>query len=116
MIDREKLIELLDDNVQCGGVLGIDSCDTCSYRYNANCYTLAIVDHLISNGVTVQKWIPVSERLPEDCDVVLCHMGFDTTTMQWDGRSKLWVNLFTDYEVNVVTHWMPLPEPPKECE
>ena len=24
-----------------------------------------IADHLISNGVTVQEWIPVTERLPE---------------------------------------------------
>lgn len=33
-----------------------------------------ITDHLIANGVTVQRWIPVEERLPEnEVDVlVLC--------------------------------------------
>ena len=24
-----------------------------------------IADHLIANGVTIQKWIPVTERLPK---------------------------------------------------
>ena len=49
---REKLLKLLDNNAQCNGVLGIDSCDTCPYRYRQNCYTHALVDHLIKNGVT----------------------------------------------------------------
>lgn len=25
-----------------------------------------IADHLIANGVTIQKWIPVTERLPQE--------------------------------------------------
>lgn len=48
------------------------------------------------------KWIPVTERLPEKCKTVL---GYD---------------LFNDvdeygytYPVKTVTHWMPLPHPPK---
>ena len=101
---REKLIELLDE--------------TFDKQYDRNLVITArnTADHLISNGVTLQKWIPVSERLPEHGAIVLCHMSFDVATMQWDGHSRLWVSLFSDYEVNVVTHWMPLPEPPKECE
>jgi hypothetical protein len=50
---REKLTKLLDDNIQCSGVLGIDSCDTCPYRYIANCFTSAVVEHLLKNGVTI---------------------------------------------------------------
>lgn len=50
---REKLFEILGDNAQCNGVLGIESCDTCPHKYEENCYTAAIVEHLIANGVTV---------------------------------------------------------------
>ena len=44
---REKLVELLRDVQYLGGL------------------EEKIADHLIINGVTVQEWIPVTERLPE---------------------------------------------------
>ena len=49
MSDRDKLIELIKESV--GGC--------------ATYWASLIADHLIANGVTVQQWIPVSERLPE---------------------------------------------------
>ena len=66
-----------------------------------------------------QRWIPVSERLPEDGKPVwVCtiwneqHSGFLI-----DG---VWVGLFRDFREGEITHWMPLPEPPivygKVCE
>ena len=69
-----------------------------------------IADHLIANGVTVQQWIPVTERLPEkNTDVLIYnieeYMGTDFLTK--DGK---W---FWNEELPP-THWMPLPEPPKE--
>ena len=45
---REKLVELLDIIIQPGQKTLGD-----------------IADHLIANGVTVQEWISVTERLPE---------------------------------------------------
>ena len=58
-----------------------------------------------------QRWIPVSERLPEDGKPVwVCtiwneqHSGFLI-----DG---VWVGLFRDFREGEITHWMPLPEPP----
>ena len=64
------------------------------------------------------KWIPVTERLPEDMDWVLCAsidgvvhiLRYDYITDDWDvfGRQN------TCYRTGFVTHWMPLPEPPKE--
>ena len=53
---REKLVELLDTN--------------CGYVDEVEAEVLA--DHLISNGVTVQEWIPVDDRLPEEGESVLC--------------------------------------------
>ena len=115
MSDREKLIELM---VEARGICLASDCTKCDYNANtAMCdYTLAI-DHLISNGVTVHKWIPVSERLPEHGDVVLCYMSFDEQRiLQWDECAAWWNGYGEDHEKNEVTHWMPLPEPPKECE
>ena len=58
-----------------------------------------------------QRWIPVSERLPEDGKPVwVCtiwneqHSGFLI-----DG---VWVGLFRDFREGEITHWMPLPESP----
>ena len=59
-----------------------------------------------------QRWIPVSERLPEDGKPVwVCtiwneqHSGFLI-----DG---VWVGLFRDFREGEITHWMPLPELPE---
>lgn len=69
------------------------------------------------------EWISVKERLPEkdeeyyrrnDCwpeYIVMIAEGIVPTTLEWDGES--WSD---DYDCYNVTHWMPLPEPPKEEE
>ena len=66
MSDREKLIELLED---AGEMLAVDEAVAAELSGCESGWikdkTGFIVDYLISNGVTVQKWIPVSERLPE---------------------------------------------------
>jgi hypothetical protein len=115
MTDREKLISIISD------------CRT----YVANMTILA--EHLLANGVTFQKWIPVSERLPEiggiylvavkykyefekeynyDTDVATYHFGFDCTYI--DGCWNTYVDWDEGQQYIHVTHWMPLPEPPKE--
>ena len=74
-------------------------------------------DHLIANGVTVQKWIPVSEPPKEmGCYIV--------TVKHWlDGKPVIvyafwnsvdWLTPIKREEITPrVTHWMPLPEPAK---
>ena len=92
MNETEQLIDLLFDTVF------MDYKETAKF--------------LIANGVTVQKWIPVSERLPEKYKEVLVHRltGCEVTCCI-DTKNRKW---FGDeiccYDV---THWMPLPEPPK---
>ena len=65
----------------------------------------------VGNGVTVQEWISVKDRLPEENGIYLTfnkkrqyefHM-FQTGKRMWQG---IW-------EEDGVTHWMPLPQPPK---
>ena len=65
------------------------------------------------------KWISVEERLPEHLyDMCLiCADGFiEVATWALD-KHKMCTWFFVDGEYEVgVTHWMPLPEPPKEEE
>ena len=71
---------------------------------------------LIDNGVTVQEWISVNDRLPEEkvnCIVHYKHAYCDNDdywaigTCFYDGE-KFQIGL-----AYKVTHWMPLPQPPK---
>lgn len=67
---------------------------------------------------TVPRWIPVTERLPEAGKRVLCYCRaniYEVMKMRTDGD---WVHndqvYDSTYMGKFVTHWMPLPEPPKE--
>ena len=68
------------------------------------------------------EWVSVEERLPEiGTEVLICDI-FDTRNYMdvwsleddedgdavWEDKNGNW------YSVDEVTHWMPLPEPPKE--
>ena len=76
-----------------------------------------IADHFISNGVTVQEWISVKDRLPECRVPVLTYgrkgavgIGFvQPTSATDDGK----VYFYARYGDSLPTHWMPLPQPPK---
>ena len=97
---REKLIDLIIDAKRTDPETGS--------------FTEHLADHLIANGVTVQKWIPVTERLPEDARTVLA-VDLDGTiaTAYYVGR---W-HSGGDLDENTVIGWMPLPSPPtcKTC-
>ncbi len=68
-----------------------------------------------------QAWIPVTERLPEpETDVLtFCRGCIDILTYRYNRRGNVcfmfrdecgyWKETFVE-----ITHWMPLPEPPKE--
>ena len=68
----------------------------------------------------VQRWIPVSERLPEVDTRVEIFGGFEQTThighyrehaTQWDSEDGCY---WHGKNFGLITHWRPLPEPPEE--
>lgn len=80
-----------------------------------------------------RRWIPVTERLPEDDGEYLVlgnYFGWWNAVLMFakDGRRvdeydfrERWENVWYDFDrdcghfiYSYVTHWMPLPEPPKE--
>ena len=112
---RKKLVELLDIIIQPGQKTLGD-----------------IADHLISHGVTVQEWISVDDRLPEDsgCYLVVYRDKYNgSISIAFDMYVKCnvgewWESEFacditkqflraTRLQEQEVTHWMPLPQPPK---
>ena len=107
---REKLIELIEQEYYCS----IEE----------------LADHLIANGVTLDnqvsssKWIPITERLPDTqgYDWVLAQITFIPDCLFGvpvvsELRNGVWYDL-DDRKIEAhgsvkVTHWMPLPQPPK---
>lgn len=63
----------------------------------------------------VQKWIPVTERLPDNiCPVLVVLEGLRAVFLGWYQDEKWWsVGAGSRPFTQKVTHWMPLPEPPK---
>lgn len=57
------------------------------------------------------RWISVKERMPEDGKNVLAYEGGGFFYIDWCVEGE-WV--IAGQSCGVVTHWMPLPEPPKE--
>ena len=91
----------------------------------------SLVDYLLTNGVTVRKWISVAERMPdlnddkwEDEDGSTC--SFEVTDWVW-GITAEKMQVRVRYETGpvfqgwyeedgktwVITHWMPLPPEPE---
>ena len=91
-----------------------------------------IADYLIGNGVTVQEWISVDDKLPE---VVSIQKGYRSTVkksirvlcvcVQKSGKTMVkegYCEWYNDYQeprwkipgtIDEVTHWQYLPQPPK---
>lgn len=123
---KKKLVELLKTSPTRNGYTDLED----------------IADHLIANGVTMQEWISVDDRLPENSkkEGAFCPRYFVMTkygeSFGWyNPNYKSWFVLFwfftdrllekeIDFERadvpkvvkvqdGVVTHWMPMPLPPK---
>lgn len=73
-----------------------------------------LIDHAkpVTDNNVGCKWIPVSKRLPEDEYTVLvtCGKGYRPFIARYDHVWKRWKVSHTLR----ITHWMPLPNPPKE--
>ena len=80
-------------------------------------FTEYLADHLISNGVTVQEWVSVEDRLPEVGGYVVCIAKRNPFSMFMPMVARIekngWVNPITEQYISEVTHWMPMPNPPK---
>ena len=114
---REKLIKLIKNGVPCPDgrdPLG-EYCDTCHYSESADCSNERLADYLISHGVTVQEWISVDERLPQNFVSVLGYMTdageFPPVRECYTVGNAFFFPALDD--VHPVSHWCEMPQPPK---
>ena len=65
----------------------------------------------------VQEWISVKDRLPDAGGYVVCIAKRNPFSrfmpMVAIIKKNGWVNPITEQYISEVTHWMPIPEPPK---
>ena len=93
-----------------------DAIEKLSMRLHGDEAAIAGMKREIERMVVTDKlrWIPVTERLPEAGERVLCYCRaniYEVMKMRTDGD---WVyDTNHVYMHSFVTHWMPLPEPPK---
>ena len=122
---HEKLVELIGEAQR-------------PYAQNGYCYfrgLSAIVDYLIANGVTIQEWVPVTQRRPDEeldviraaysyaykCFIVIRSCVDPTRTYidrgyyesSNDGSKWRFLDSNTIDVSDRVTHWMPMPAKPK---
>ena len=100
---REKLVELITE---------FYGCDPMYYNVDA----LAIADYLVNNGVTVQEWISVKDRLPEE--KVNCIVRYKHAYCDNDDYWAIGICFYDGEKFRIdlsykVTHWQYLPTPPK---
>ena len=97
---REKLVELIE-----------------SARYWGSNTSEEIAENLIGHGVTVQEWISVDDELPEVGGYVVCIAKRNPFSRFMPMAARIekngWVNPITEQYILDVTHWMPMPNPPK---
>jgi hypothetical protein len=79
--------------------------------------------HMDDLAALMPRWIPVSERLPEQKATIGKHVfsadvlgteGFTFRRAYYNYTAKVWLDGNEKQEWPEITHWMPLPEPPKE--
>lgn len=89
-------------------------CNNPSWKwFPNNAEMFKLIDYLIAHGVTVQEWISVKDRLPDKRGEYLCYYKFepdspDVVCENTYQGSGLWLS-----EMDKVTHWQPMPQPPK---
>ena len=96
---REKLVEIIQNSV--GGC--------------ARHWAEVVADGLLANCVTVQEWISVDERIPQNFVSVLGYMTdageFPPVRECYTVGNEFFFPALGD--VHPVSHWCELPKPPK---
>ena len=103
---REKLVEILKQAPFEGKVLD-------EWWFEEKIAKIA--DYLVSHSVTVQEWISVDERLPENFISVL---GYMTDAGEFPPVRECYTvgNVFffpALGDIHPVSHWREMPQPPK---
>ena len=114
-IKKEELAETvrrnLMPNVDADGTVSVESAER---------YFLKLIEDASTADVAQQKWIPVTEPpKKKGCYLVAGNYCWEGKPVAreavWNGNG--WLSCYDKHPIKPpVTHWMPLPQPPKEGE
>ena len=106
---RKKLVKIVCDAMESDGCIG--------HCNHSPCFEVErVVNALIANGVTVQEWISVKDRLPKDDSDVLAYsrIGEESRIYPACYSNGVWFDcVFNAPATDTTTHWMPMPNSPK---
>lgn len=117
-----KTPEEIKKGLACCAKSSEEACEHCPYendceRFEAGNLYRDALSYINQLEARVPKWISVKERLPEDYKdvlVIVRNNGALFTIIAYLTIGGIWVHKGFGRVIGVVTHWMPLPEPPKE--
>ena len=103
--------------MDCNNCLHIAVCD----KYQATGGHVRNCKHFATDNNVGSKWIPVSERMPNHFGDFIVAVKEGTGQRysdyaSYDPYQQKWRTGLMLGRMDEVTHWMPLPEPPKEGE
>ena len=116
---------------ECGGEVALNDCyvsiytvqKVCDIVRNMEIYSAEVAAEYIRNELEkmvvqpVNQWISCKDKMPEHGVTVLIYTGNHTISLAWYDKDMGYFYICdSDYKYNPldVTHWRPLPEPPKE--
>lgn len=97
----------------------------CGKCYANDTHISEISETIYNEGYRKQEWISVEERLPEcenvaETEALLFITRAGMVEAGYFGRGSVWRDVYfrhyrnsVGWDVSDVTHWMPMPEPPK---
>ena len=113
MTDREKLVQLIDEVAE--GTIFVSAGEQ---RVSINSDDIA--DHLIANGVVVQRMTPITEEVPSgeclavnNCGAYMVGKIVKDPYCTVTGYACMSDSGGTEFGIEDVTYWQPLPEAPK---
>lgn len=119
-MEIEKLIDSLKkcaNHHMCVGCLFASDNGNCIDAIMRNAATaleqLQAENDRLKEEVQQMWWIPVEERLPRPEENPVLVYDYSGVSMAWHTKAMGW-SYKTGLPCVEVTHWMPLPQPPKE--
>ena len=107
---EEKIADHLIEN----GITVQEDCKECA-EATQNC--IVKLQEQISELRSAHEWISVDDRLPEAGGYVVCIAKRNPFSRFMPMVARIekngWVNPITEQYISEVTHWMPIPQPPK---
>lgn len=110
--DRKKYIEIS----QCPFRLVFEDNEYVGWYYAGDDAVEMLKNEEIRENPRKSEWVPVSEGFPDVGEAVLVCDTREDYVSCWEYYGGYWTKEDSVFPLNEVTHWMPLPEPPKEGE